>query len=243
MPENSFPPENAPPQAIHDWGELRLYSGIPPEGSLNDSLARTLIHGYYACVSYIDQQVGLILNKLEELKLDKNTIVILWGDHGWNLREHGLWCKHCNFRTSLRSTLMIKVPGKTKGQNCNVLVEFVDIYPTLCELAKLDLPDHLEGRSFASLIENPNQEWKDFVICKWFDGMTIKTAKYAYTEWSKTDTTIYARMLYNHRDDISENINISESEEEVVVIRKLSQLLHENWGRDFNKSISVIDKK
>jgi len=235
LPENSYPPQNAPPQAIHNFGELRSYHGIPQEGRLSDSLALTLIHGYYACVSYIDRQIGLILDALEELKLDKNTIVILWGDHGWNLREHGLWCKHCNFRTSLRSTLMIKVPGKTKGDKCDALVEFIDIYPTLCELAGIGLPEHLEGRSFVPLIVNPSQKWKEFVVCKWHDGLTIKTRKYAYTEWSKTDCLIYARMLYNHNDDIGENINISENSQEII--RELSQLLHNNRGRDFNKII------
>ncbi|GAI56082.1 unnamed protein product, partial [marine sediment metagenome] len=93
---------------ISNWGELRAYDAIPAEGPVSDSVARELIHGYYACVSYTDAQVGMILDALEELDLERSTIVILWGDHGWNLNEHGLWCKHCNFNTSLRTTLMLK---------------------------------------------------------------------------------------------------------------------------------------
>jgi len=174
LPENRYAPENAPPEAQHQFGELRKYWDIPREGQVSDSLARTLIHGYYACVSYVDQMIGMVLDELKALDLDKNTIVILWGDHGYNLLEHGLWNKQCNYRTSLRSVLMLKVPGETNGAKCEAMVEFVDIYPTLCELAGLELPEHLEGLSLAPLVNDPGMEWKDFVISKWFDGLTNK---------------------------------------------------------------------
>ncbi len=200
-------------------------------------LARTLIHGYYACVSYVDQMIGMVLDELRALELDENTIVILWGDHGYNLLEHGLWNKHCNYRTSLRSVLMLKVPGKTNGAKCDAMVEFVDIYPTLCELAGLELPGHLEGLSLAPLVNDPNMDWKDFVISKWFDGLTIKTPEYAYTEWSKSDSSIYARMLYDHQNDVGENHNISESEKLQTVIDELSDTMKECRGKDFNKPI------
>jgi iduronate 2-sulfatase len=101
----------------------------PRTGPVSDEMAERLIHGYYACVSYTDAQVGKILEALKELKLDRSTLVILWGDHGWNLREHGLWCKHCNFETSLHTPLIVKVPGKRQVVASDQVVEYVDIYP------------------------------------------------------------------------------------------------------------------
>jgi len=237
LPDNRSAPEDTPPEAIHTSGELRTYYGIPREGQVSDSVAHTLIHGYYACVSYVDAMIGLVLDELKALELEESTIVILWGDHGWNLMEHGMWCKHCNFRTSLRSALMLRVPGKTDGEASDALVEFVDIYPTLCELAGLELPGHLEGRSFVPLLENPGMEWKDFVICKWKPGLTIKTRQYAYTEWSESDSAIYARMLYDHSNDEEENINISEWEANQELMEKLSKTMYENRGADYNKPI------
>ena len=234
LPANRFAPEDAPAAALHNFGELRDYSGIPKKGQVSDSLARTLIHGYYACVSYVDQMIGWILDELKALELEENTIVILWGDHGWNLMEHGLWCKHCNFRTSLRSPLMLRIPGLTDGKRSDALVEYIDIYPTLCELAGLELPDHLEGKSFVPLLENPGMKWKDFVICKFKDGLTIKTKNYAYTEWSKNDSAVYARMMYNHIVDLEENTNISEREANQQRVENLSIMLRNNRGDDFN---------
>jgi arylsulfatase A-like enzyme len=237
LPENMTAAENAPAVAQHNSEELRKYWDIPREGPVSDSLARTLIHGYYACVSYVDQMIGMVLNELKALDLEKNTIVILWGDHGYNLMEHGLWNKHSNYRTSLRSVLMLKVPGKTHGAASDAMVEFVDIYPTLCDLADLDLPGHLEGESLVPLVYDPNGEWKKYVISKWFDGLTIKTGDYAYTEWSKSDTAVYARMLFDHQNDKAENINISENQEAKAIIDELSLIMKENRGKDFNSPL------
>lgn len=237
LPENRYAPENVPPEAQHTFGELRKYWNIPKEGQVSDSLARTLIHGYYACVSYVDELIGLVLDELKALELDQNTIVILWGDHGYNLMEHGLWNKQCNYRTSLRSVLMLKVPGKSRGISCDAMVEFVDIYPTLCDLASLDLPAHLEGESLLPLVNDPETDWKDYVICKWFDGLTIKTSEYAYTEWSESDSAVYARMLFDHQNDREENVNISESEALQPQIEALSRILKENRGKDFNSPV------
>jgi iduronate 2-sulfatase len=137
LPDNNYPPENAPKESIHAFGELRAYAGVPEKGPVTDEMALELIHGYYACVSYTDAQIGLVLDALEELELEESTIVILWGDHGWNLREHGLWCKHCNYETSLHTPMIVKVPGTKQVNSTREIVEYVDIYPTLCELAGL----------------------------------------------------------------------------------------------------------
>ena len=164
LPNNNFIPENAPAESMHTFGELRAYADIPAKGPVSDEMAYDLIQGYYACVSYTDAQVGKVLDALEELELEQSTIVILWGDHGWNLREHGLWCKHCNYETSLHTPLILKVPGTKQVASTSQIVEYVDIYPTLCELSGLSLPAHLEGASFTELLFDegkPGQtEWQ-----------------------------------------------------------------------------------
>ncbi len=103
----------APDEAIHNFGELRNYAAVPKTGPVSNEMARTLIRGYYACVSYTDaQEVGRLLDALDATGLSENTIVVLWGDHGWNLGEHTLWCKHCTFETSMRAPLIIRTPDK-----------------------------------------------------------------------------------------------------------------------------------
>ena len=233
IPDNYIPSESIPRKALHNWGELRAYSGIPAKGPLKDSAARKLIQGYYACVSYTDSQIGKVMDALKELGLDENTIVILFGDHGWNLGEHGLWCKHCNFYTSLRSTLIVKVPGMTTGSRANALVEYIDIYPTLSELCHLDPPGHLEGRSFVPVLKNPDLSGKEFVISKWFDGLTISRMDYAYTEWRDSNDSIYENMLFDHRIDIGENNNLSKSGDFEKEVNDLSEELFQNRGADF----------
>ncbi len=222
LPDNPFPPENAPQEAMHNFGELRAYAGVPPEGPVTDDFARQLIHGYYACVSYTDAQIGKVLRELERLELDRNTIVILWGDHGWNLREHGLWCKHCNFETSLHTPLILKVPGTRQVASNAEIVEYVDIYPTLCELAGLDLPAHLQGKSFMDLLFDQEAKSDGVAICQWYAGITTIREHWFYTEWVNDQDSAYARMLYDHRVDPGENVNISEREENGPVISDLS---------------------
>ncbi len=222
LPENDEPPENAPPESLHNSGELRAYAGIPKIGRVSDSMALDLIHGYYACVSYTDAQIGKILDELEILGLDENTLVVLWGDHGWNLREHGLWCKHCNYETSLHTPLILKVPGKEQVPATDEIVEFVDIYPTLCELTGLELPDHLQGRSFREMLYEPGAEGDGVAVSQWFAGITTIRGNYFYTEWITDADSAYARMLYDHRVDPGENVNIAVDPDNGAVIEKLS---------------------
>jgi len=233
IPDNDTLPSDVPGNLITTWGELRQYYGIPKEGPVSDSTAKTLVHGYYACVSYIDEQIGKILHALNELKLERNTIIILWGDHGWNLNEHGLWCKHSNFDTSTRSTLLLKVPGVTRGKETKSLVEFIDIYPTLTELCGLPLPDHLEGKSMVPLIEYPDIPIKDFIITKWKPGLTIKTPDFAYTEWTNATDSIIGTMLYDHRSDRDEIYNLAARPEYKDIIDSLSNVMNTNKGKDY----------
>jgi len=223
--DNPHAPENAPRQAMHNSGELRMYNNIPPEGALNDSLNRLMVHGYYASVSFTDAQVGKLLDELERLNLDKNTIVILWGDHGWNLGEHGLWCKHCLFETSLRAPIIIKAPGVEGDISSKALVEFVDIYPTLCELAGLSLPGHLQGESMVPYLNDSELSGKEFVFSRWIAGESVKDERYRYSEWLDDDGNIQARMLYDHATDPKENKNIVNEPELQQKVNELSDEL------------------
>ncbi len=229
LADNPFRPKDAPDAAMHNFGELRAYTDIPKQGPIDDQKARTLIHGYYACVSYIDAQVGKLLDALQDLELRKNTIVVLWGDHGWNLGEHGLWCKHCNFDTALKAPLIVSAPGFKTGQSTKALTEFVDIYPALCELAGLDIPEHCQGSSFVPLLKNPDKKWKPAIFSRYFDGETVKTAQYAYTEWTDKNGEVYARMLYDHVHDPKENINIAEQQDRANLVDTMAEILHEGW--------------
>ena len=232
LPSNYHRPKDAPKEAIHNSGELRSYAGVPAKGPVSDKMARDLIHGYYACVSFTDAQVGKVLDELERLGLAENTIVILWGDHGWNLAEHTLWCKHSCFETSMHAPLIVRAPGVTKaGQRTKALTEFIDIYPSLCELAGLPLPPHLHGRSFVPLLKNPELVGKQAAIGRFKDGDTIRTDQFRFSEYTKSNGNHSSRMLYDHQKDPGEDINISELAEQIEVVKKLTAELHKGMGK------------
>src|SRR5687768_13626882 len=161
LPPDMKAPVGAPPLALTNYAGLRAYPGVPKKDEpFSEQFAKDLIRGYYAATSYADAQVGRLLAELDALKLRDSTIVVLWGDHGYQLGEQNLWCKHTNFENSTRSALMIAAPGVGPKGKTDALVELVDVYPTLCALAKLSPPDGLEGTSFAPLMEDPKRPWK-----------------------------------------------------------------------------------
>ncbi|MFK8113855.1 MAG: sulfatase [Rubripirellula sp.] len=154
-------PKNGAAMGLHASFELRTRAGIPKHGPLGAELSRTLKHAYLASVSYVDAQIGLMVQALEEAGVRDNTIIIVWGDHGWHLGDMGVWGKATNYEIATRVPLMIWTPNmKARGSKTEALVELVDMYPTLCELADVPAPDHLEGHSFVPLLDEPNQEWK-----------------------------------------------------------------------------------
>lgn len=153
LPASYIRPDGIPDRAYHKFGELRSYHGVPQAGDVPEEMVKELIHGYYACVSYVDAQLGKILKALDETGLAENTIVVLIGDHGWNLGDHKLWAKHCNFETVLNTPLVLRVPGKTKGQNTNNIVEFIDIFPTLTSATNINNPSLLPGQSLLPLLD------------------------------------------------------------------------------------------
>ncbi len=233
---NPFAPKGAPKEALTTWGELRGYHGIPQEGPLPDETARRLIHGYYACVSYTDAQVGRVLGELDRLGLREKTIVVLFGDHGWKLGEHGMWCKHTNFELDTRSTLVISAPGmRAAGGRTRNLAEFVDIYPTLCDLAGLAKPGHLEGTSLAPLLDEPGRPWKEAAYSQYpqgtIMGYSVRTDRYRYTEWRRIgEGKVRARELYDHEKDPGENVNAAEAEENRAVVERHSALLKKGFS-------------
>nr|WP_319509482.1 sulfatase [uncultured Draconibacterium sp.] len=232
LPKSYIQPNTTPTKAFHKYGELRKYVGIAKKGHLSDDLAKELIHGYYACVSYVDAQIGLVLEELEKLGLAENTIVVLWGDHGWNLGDHMLWCKHCTFETALRTPLLVKVPNKTKGQQTGAITEYVDIYPSLCELAGITPPNTIKGKSFAPLIEGKEVS-KDWAVCKFKDAVTLIKDNLFYTEWTDDKGIAYERMLFDHATDPLELNNLAEHADYKETVHLLAKELREKWGKDF----------
>ncbi|MBD3675022.1 MAG: sulfatase [Planctomycetaceae bacterium] len=231
LPETYHVPENAPAVSIHNSGELRAYAGIPAKGPVGDLTARKLIHGYYACVSYTDAQIGRVLEELERLELADETIVVLWSDHGWNLGEHTLWCKHSCYETSMHIPLLIRVPGVTDGDRTDALVESIDLYPTLAELANLERPKHLAGRSLVPLLTEPQQTWKPFAIGRYRQGDTLRTVDYRYSEYTQPNGKTLGRMLYDHRTDPEEDKNIVDVNALSAEVERLGALLNKEKGK------------
>lgn len=156
-------PENGAAMGLHASFELRTRSNIPNSGELSPELSRTAKHAYLASVSYIDAQIGKVMAELEAQGLRENTIIMLWSDHGWHLGDMGIWGKATNYEIATRVVMMASTPNMPKenrGKKTNALVELVDMYPTLCDLVGVPEPKHLEGHSYAPLLENPNKEWK-----------------------------------------------------------------------------------
>ena len=236
-------PKGAPAWALANWGELRNYMGIPGGSDpLSKDLSRTLKHGYYACVSFMDAQVGLLLDALDELGLSENTIVILWGDHGWKLGEYGSWCKHSNVELDTRVPMMIRAPGKKGGQTTEALVEFVDIYPSLCELAGLPLPKHLEGTSFAPLLDDPGRAWKKAAFSQYprshsgkkMMGYALCTDRYRFVEWAPRWTKQNpvpdgVVELYDHKKDPLETENIAGDPKNERLVAKFRKMIRAGW--------------
>lgn len=234
---NPFHPKGAPPYAVNGGGELHGYGGVPKGRHLPDDYARQVKHAYYAAISFVDAQVGRIIEELENLGLSDNTIVVIWSDHGFKLGEHAAWSKHSNVEIDTRAPLVISIPGMAHaGETANGLVEFVDIYPTLSELAGLPLPDHLEGSSFEPLLNEPNRDWKTAVFSQFprgkrLMGYSMRTERYRLTTWvSRSDhSRVDAIELYDHQTDPQENINIANDPANQELVAKLTAQWRAGW--------------
>jgi len=240
LPPNRQLPEGAPAWVGNNSGELRAYLDIPQQGPVPDEQALKLIHAYYAAASYMDAQLGRILAELDTLDLAKNTIVIFWGDHGWSLGEHGLWCKHTNYEDSTRVPLIIAGPGvQAAGARTDALVEFVDIYPTLSDLAGLPAALGLEGLSFKPLLSDPKRPWKRAAFSQYPRSMpphgqgmgyTIRTHRWRLVEWRAKGQPV-AWELYDHQQDPAETVNLAGAAEHQKTLEELKTILAEGWDK------------
>ena len=226
---NRQPPRNVDADiSLHPSFELTGHYAWPGgKGKITDAQARNQRHAYFACVSYMDAQVGKVLGELKRLGLDRNTIVVLWGDHGWHLGEHGIFGKQTNFEIAARSPLIVRMPDMPRaGKSTDALAETVDIYPTLAELCGLKPPADLPGVSLKPLLDDPARRGKDgafsfFGRGRYF-GRTLRTDRYRIVEWSDRRKKLPAKIeLYDHRTDPGENTNIAGNAENKKLVQKL----------------------
>lgn len=235
--------KNSPLIAYHQSGELRNYPDVTdfvtlPVDSLRIGLKlekqKELVHGYYASVSYMDAQVGILLNTLESLGTLDNTIIVLWGDHGWHLGDHDLWHKHTVFEQATKAPLIIAAPGIKAGKT-NSQSEFVDVFPTICNLAGLPIPNQLDGKSLKPLMLNNKASVKEYSVSQYprklkkdevkklgyekgdLMGYTLRNKRYRYTIWMNDFNSkqafaankVYATELYDYEKDALEKVNLT----------------------------------
>jgi iduronate 2-sulfatase len=252
---------NSPEFAYHNSGELLGYTDIPPVASFTDIAGRLglpvekqkeLIHGYYASVSYIDAQVGMLLSTLDSLGLTDNTIIVIWGDHGWHLGDHDLWCKHSNFEQATRSPLIISAPWIKPGKT-NSPTEFVDVFPTLCDLAGLEIPSHLDGISLVPVMHDPKNKVKDYAVSQYprnysqtstptsnllgyeagrLMGYSIRNERYRYTIWLDNNfrssqpfnrKSMIAMELYDYKKDPEEKKNVAGKDKYKKITKQMAK--------------------
>jgi arylsulfatase A-like enzyme len=255
LAENQFVPTGTPAFLVHGDSELRKsYTDctdlpLPIDGPWDEARQREIKHGYCASVSYTDAQVGRLLDALERLGLSENTIVVLFGDHGWKLGEHNGWGKKSNYEIDTRVPMIISGAGvDAKGMKSNALTELVDIYPTLCEVAGLEIPKQLQGTSMAPLLSNPNQEWEQVALSQFLlgrdsrttnideeqMGYAMRTARYRFVEWYKwnegnTRGDYLRTELFDHDVDTQENTNLAGDPKYKEMVDALSEQLKQNF--------------
>jgi len=251
---NPFLPTNSPPFAMNSTYELGSCYDIkdfrkhPVDGPLPEDIQKSLKHGYYASVSYVDACFGNLIDALKEKGLMQNTIIAVIGDHGWKLGEHGSWCKQSNYEIDTHVPLIVYSPDmNARGQKSDRLTELVDVFPSLLDLAGIEIPDYLQGTSIAPLMDNPDQEWKSAIFSQFhrrpriaYDGQRymgygMRTERYHFIDWyfwdneNKVPLNYAACELYDHKNDPQENINIADKPENQELINNLRKELKAGW--------------
>lgn len=228
LADNSFQPENSPDIAIeaqHNSAEMRKnYLDIPEHGQLDDSLARNLIHGYYASVTYMDALIGELIKGLDDLGLRENTTIVFWSDHGYFLGEHGFWCKHSTFEEAVKIPFIISSPNHIKNKTTASFTELVDVYPTLCNIANIEAPSYLQGESLIPVLENPSTILKTEVYTRYKQGEAVIDKDFSYTEFYEGEKYL-GNMLYDNLNDNKQNTDISKLSSNKSVVKKYKEKL------------------
>lgn len=243
----------SPDLAYHTSGELKSYSDIPPFDSYAPSelkhlpvdKQKELIHGYYASVSYMDAQLQKVLNELDRLGLSDNTIVVLWGDHGWHLGDHGLWNKHTNFENATHATFLMRGKQIDKSIKPTTQCEFVDIFPTLCELCNIPTPTYLDGVSLVPAMKNPSSELRQYALSQYpreeAMGYSIRTKRFRYTQWigdyysterPYNEAKVLAVEMYDYEKDPLETKNLIGDKAYVKEEAMMKKLFEEAMKRE-----------
>lgn len=234
LPANRYLPRNAPEFAAKTGQDFKWYSNVPEDGVVGDDFGRECLHGYLAAISYVDALVGRLLDALDASPAAKNTVVILWSDHGYYMGEHTWWgSKHNNYEGATRAVLMLAAPGqKHPGSKTRSMTDFVDIYPSLAEICGLPKPAGAEGRSFAPLLQDPGAAIKDcafsFYPMGGYLGIAMRTDRWRFVEWTKAGQEP-VHELYDHQSDPGENENVAGDPRHAALIRELSAKLGERF--------------
>ena len=229
-------PEGAPEVALNHFGELWSYANTPQDVPLTEALQKQSVHGYYACMSYADAQVGKVIAELKALNLYDDTVIVLISDNGYHLGDNGNWCKEVNWEATNRIVLMLRAPGKgTPGQVVDRMVELVDVYPTLCAASGVPIPGHCEGTSLLPLVDDPKAPWSNIVFNQFkrgdVMGRSIRTDRYRFTLWEGSDGNLAGRELYDQLKDPQGNVNLADHPDQKARVAELTSLLREKWPK------------
>ena len=256
LANNNMIPEGAPLYSMNSMYELRSYDGFSHIGhptssyQMGEDTVRTLRQGYYASVSYVDALLGDLFSHLKQLKIYENTIIIIWGDHGWKLGDHNSWGKMTNYNIDLKVPVIVRYPNQEfQGGKANGMIELVDLFPSICEMAGIDIPDYMQGTSFVPLTKNPKLDWKKATFSQFhrrpkvsadgkrYMGYSMNTKEYHFISWYEWDAQTGNRgkfksyELYNKIFDPFETQNIAEREDMRDIIMTLSNQLESGWKK------------
>lgn len=217
--------ENGSGYTMHGSDELRGYEGIPKSGAISEELQLECLHGYYACISYVDALVGRVLDELDTLGLRGDTTIVLWGDHGFHLSDHNMWGKHSPLEQATHSPLIFSAPGMKSGISTNSPAELTDISPSLCELSGLSVPEGIHGRSLVPVWTGEKERVRDGALClfsrRGAHGYSYRTERYRYIEWINKRGGTVATDLFDYETDPLEMKSLAADSAHQKLVREL----------------------